>query len=542
MRVQPGYLFVGFALFASTAATTHAQAYLPLLMGVLGLALWPWRNPRFRAPVWIGLLLAMLAMSLAAQLGMNALRDAWQALENRLMQRAAGGGLDQLRSFTAIGAVGELKRSSRIILRLETGDDGAPGLLREAAFNRFRNHTWSTGHREFQTVPAVLEGVLWRLSGQRGGGSSMTISRYTTQGEAPLALPDSPLAIRDLAATTVETNYLAAARVRDGPPLALYTVEHGPGGGFDGAPEPDDLNWENLGAADREVVGAVAKELGLSGLDPARAVKAVERFFADGFTYSLWQGRLPERTNTSALAVFLRETRAGHCEYFATATTLLLRTAGVPTRYAVGYSPERRSGRLWLARGRDAHAWCLAHVDGRWSEVDTTPGTWREREAAEAPWWEGLSDAFSQAWYRFAVWRQQGGNWQLFVFAGSIAVLAWLGWRQLRGSRWRRATGSSLPTREFQPPPGLDSEFFAVIRRLESLHGPRPPHETLRAWLMRLPGVVDSEARPLREALWFHYRLRFDPAGLAPADRARLRELAQQYLRDTAAVPQPGRV
>ncbi|MBT8330725.1 MAG: transglutaminase-like domain-containing protein, partial [Deltaproteobacteria bacterium] len=35
---------------------------------------------------------------------------------------------------------------------------------------------------------------------------------------------------------------------------------------------------------------------------------------------------------------FLTRSRSGHCEYFATATVLLLRQAGIPARYARGYS------------------------------------------------------------------------------------------------------------------------------------------------------------------------------------------------------------
>src|SRR5262249_2604891 len=37
------------------------------------------------------------------------------------------------------------------------------------------------------------------------------------------------------------------------------------------------------------------------------------------------------------LAAFLGTDRKGHCEYFATATALLLRTLGVPSRIVVGY-------------------------------------------------------------------------------------------------------------------------------------------------------------------------------------------------------------
>jgi hypothetical protein len=70
-----------------------------------------------------------------------------------------------------------------------------------------------------------------------------------------------------------------------------------------------------------------------------------------------------------------------------------------------------------------------------------------------------------------------------------------------------------------------------VARRLEHTHGPRPPHETLQTWIHRLGLEAAPAAAPLQEALRLHYRLRFDPRGLADHDRLRLRHLAAELSR-----------
>ncbi|MHC4469355.1 MAG: transglutaminase TgpA family protein [Planctomycetota bacterium] len=83
-----------------------------------------------------------------------------------------------------------------------------------------------------------------------------------------------------------------------------------------------------------------------------------------------------DRPAGSPLEHFLFETRAGHCEYFATAQAVMLRAVGVPTRLVAGYR-----GGLWLesegcyfVRMSDAHAWVEAHVPGRgWVTLDPTP-------------------------------------------------------------------------------------------------------------------------------------------------------------------------
>ena len=78
----------------------------------------------------------------------------------------------------------------------------------------------------------------------------------------------------------------------------------------------------------------------------------------------------------SALSHFLLQSRAGHCEYFATATVLLLRAAGIPARYCRGYAVQEFSKleNRFIVRDRHAHAWTLAYVDGIWTNFDTTPG------------------------------------------------------------------------------------------------------------------------------------------------------------------------
>src|SRR5262249_60581555 len=107
-------------------------------------------------------------------------------------------------------------------------------------------------------------------------------------------------------------------------------------------------------------------------------------YFRRNFRYSTWKGERPRRE--SAVEDFLVSSRSGHCEYFATATTLLLRAAGVPARYAVGYSVQEwsRLEQRYIVRARHAHSLTLAYVDGAWRDVDTTPAGWADSEEPEA--------------------------------------------------------------------------------------------------------------------------------------------------------------
>jgi hypothetical protein len=231
------------------------------------------------------------------------------------------------------------------------------------------------------------------------------------------------------------------------------------------------------------------------------------------------------------LADFLERTRAGHCEHFATATTLLLRAAGVPARYASGYSLQEWSGieRAWIARERHSHAWSRAWVGGRWIDVDATPPSWFELESDERPAWSALADAWS--WMRFRLdrgYREAGTAGRALAWGVPALLLGFLFARRLR-RRWRPAARAAAPG----PARGEDayagSEFARVARFLESRGPPRRPDETCRDWLARLgPGI--GEPGELAALVDFHYRHRFDPRGLSAEERRAFATAVDRWL------------
>ncbi|WP_146413113.1 transglutaminase domain-containing protein [Crateriforma conspicua] len=105
--------------------------------------------------------------------------------------------------------------------------------------------------------------------------------------------------------------------------------------------------------------------------------QSVAQFFQSKFEYSLNQQSRPPR-GVDPLKYFLDTRHPAHCEYFASATALILRQAGIPTRYVTGYVTWEKSTEeeYYLARNRDAHAWVEAYDDENqvWFAVESTPG------------------------------------------------------------------------------------------------------------------------------------------------------------------------
>jgi hypothetical protein len=227
---------------------------------------------------------------------------------------------------------------------------------------------------------------------------------------------------------------------------------------------------------------------------------------------------------------FLLKTRAGHCEHFATATTMLLRAAGVPARYAVGYSVQERKGTQWVVRERHAHAWCLAWVNGAWRDVDNTPASWAATEAARATGWEKISDAWSRVWFEFSKWRWGKGEWKRYLIWVVVPLIGLTVWRLMTQKQWSRANQKASTSASAMERRGLDSEFYLIERKLAERGLERHEGETLASWLARIESEGGVSAPDLSPLLTLHYRLRFDPAGLDIGERAELKNEAMEWL------------
>ncbi len=140
---------------------------------------------------------------------------------------------------------------------------------------------------------------------------------------------------------------------------------------------------QQLSAADREAnlelpnVDPRVTELARSmtrtaGSDRERATRIEQHLRAD-YGYSL---DLPKTPPRDPIAFFLFERRAGYCEYFASAMTVMLRSLRIPARLVNGFQSgiaNPYSGTL-VIRASDAHTWVEAFLpDTGWTVFDPTP-------------------------------------------------------------------------------------------------------------------------------------------------------------------------
>jgi len=518
------------ACLIAAAAGEHAGWYLPAVAAVLAWLLWPVRPRRYRASTWILVLLASVGAGFLAQHGIRELQHLSERLILGLMGDIPWAHTSADRASTAIGSIGRLKLSDRVRLRVAADRPlSAPLLLREAAYDVFDYGNWKTARTDYQTVDALPGSRTWPLAGERTGPRALHIALPFEDEVAVLPLPYGARRMRAPTGLEVQRNTYGAVTLEAPPGQVHVRVDYGP---VARAEEPPGAAASTLPVNYREDFERIARELDLPGRAPAEVLERVQAFFATEFRYSLvqrgsWPGRKP-------LTTFIRRDRRGHCEYFASATVLLLRAGGVPARYAVGYALSEWSAleRRYIARARHAHAWAEAWIDGAWQVLDTTPALWADLEDAEASALQGLLDLWAWAEYRIDRIRAGEGPLQRhypWLLGPLTALLVWRLAHRRRialGPSARRRPAAAVRT-------GAGTELDRLVAALEARGHPLRASEPLGSWLARLQASHPElgGTRALVELLALHYRQRFDPYGLPPAGRNRLRDEVERCLR-----------
>jgi hypothetical protein len=109
------------------------------------------------------------------------------------------------------------------------------------------------------------------------------------------------------------------------------------------------------------------------------------------------------------LSDFLFNVKQGHCEYFATAMAVMLRTQGVATRVVNGFLPGEynEAAGAFTVRQSDAHSWVEVYFPqtNSWVTFDPTPSagrTSRERKGLAGAL-SKYSEALELLWFQYVV-------------------------------------------------------------------------------------------------------------------------------------------
>lgn len=142
----------------------------------------------------------------------------------------------------------------------------------------------------------------------------------------------------------------------------------------DRSPVPDDFeNYLRVPGDLDPRISQLAAQITSGTRNRYDAAKAMESYLQTNYGYTLEQ----KSSGDQPLADFLFNVREGHCEYFATAMAVMLRTKGIPSRIVNGFSQGEynETADVWVVRQKNAHSWVEVYFPGEnaWVTFDPTP-------------------------------------------------------------------------------------------------------------------------------------------------------------------------
>jgi transglutaminase-like putative cysteine protease len=179
-------------------------------------------------------------------------------------------------------------------------------------------------------------------------------------------------------------------------------------------------------------IAALAREITAGAANDAERALLSERWLKEHGRYTDAPPAI--REGVTPVEQFLLERSEGHCEYFASAHVVLLRSLGIPARLVNGYAGghENELGGFVELTQSDAHAWVeVLFRRAGWVAFDPTPPDLRLAGAAALRGVSSLSELASALelwWFRNVV------DFDRSTQARALRDL-WLRWNQWRAER-----------------------------------------------------------------------------------------------------------
>jgi len=299
-----------------------------------------------------------------------------------------------------LGRIGEIKQNTAVVMRVRTGRRLNYPLLRwrGIALTTFDGRRWTTteagkenrapgddgwiqlfSERNLQAPPAaevhftvllqpIASDALFapaQLIMLRGNFLGDSGTYYANSRRSSVVLYPSG---------SVYNPYRNYAQIRyEG--ISLVPMSRPQKARFAGTDYPDNLRnlYLRLPSSLDPRIPDLARKITVAAHNPFDKAVIMEYFLRNNFAYTL---TLTGKPGKDPLAHFLFDTRAGHCEYFASAMAVMLRTLGIPSREVNGFLPGEYNDVAgdYIVRASDAHSWVEAYFPGSgWIPFDPTP-------------------------------------------------------------------------------------------------------------------------------------------------------------------------
>ncbi|HEV1995327.1 MAG TPA: DUF3488 and transglutaminase-like domain-containing protein [Candidatus Acidoferrum sp.] len=369
-----------------------------------------------------------------------------------------------------LGQIGEIKKNSAVVMRVQTGKPVAYDRLRwrGIALTTFDGRRWTSSDHKPRELKPKEDGWIYAADSPQKTDSPKPGMIYTIYLE-PLAtdaifVPGKVISLKGNFTGESGNSFGAIRRtyiLRDSTDTLLNPFHNYTAVRYSGFSLLPPLNSAKLRAASTEYspdirgtylqlppldprIPELAKQIVKNARTPFDKALVIESYLRNRYTYTL---NLTGKPGDDPLAHFLFETRAGHCEYFASAMTIMLRTLGIPAREVNGFLPGEYNdlGGDYIVRASDAHSWVEVYFPGMdWQTFDPTPAS-PENEAGFLTRLGQYADWMEITWsewvigYDFAHQMSLAQNLQRGSRNWSESARDWFEHKQSAGKKWMKS-------------------------------------------------------------------------------------------------------
>ncbi len=364
-------LYLLFAMAAFTSAEIRRSMQKRLTVARSGLRRFHPRLAALTAVITIGIL------ALTGGLFFMLPRTADAALRQLVAKRFY---LPGFSNQVTLGEIGEIKATARPVMHVHFADNHVPANLkwRGATLSEFDGRTWFEPASDPSYISPVAKIVFQLANDQLRRRMPRSVNyRVSLNGIDSNVLffaghPEIVYMRQPMLMARDDGSYRLVRPPSEGFFYDVYGWLGDTGSAEDSLGIRERRRYLSLPPLDARIPELARNTVrDLSG-DTDRAV-AIARYLRRRYTYTL---ELPTHAVADPLAYFLFTRKKGHCEYFASAMAVLLRTIGIPSRLVTGFQSgifNPLTG-LYVIRASDAHSWVEAWLPGRgWTTFDPTP-------------------------------------------------------------------------------------------------------------------------------------------------------------------------
>lgn len=303
-------------------------------------------------------------------------------------------------------------------------------------------------------------------------------------------------------------------------------------------------------------------------------VVAIEDWLRSNLGYTL---EMKDPHGVEPIHFFLFQRKKGHCEYFSSAMTMMVRSLGIPARNVNGFlGGEWNEYDDYIAvRAGDAHSWVEVYFPGHgWVTFDPTPAGERDRMGRGGTGWrEKMRRFFDNLRFKWFKWIIEYDIYQQLSVFRSIgdklkgggrsarnlyaAITSWLREHQLAAAgggggllllvvglalwrRRRRRDGAGGRTRRQRRRSSMGAVYARAEEELARRGHGRPPARTPREHARVLQGVGVPGADAYRELTDLYYEVEYGRLGTDDAV-SRAEALARRIREEWADARRAGR-